>query len=269
MAGDTSKLKSSRSFKKPGQQIVLESQESKEETEHALFEFCKGEENKACVKYLLKHVELSGLRLSDPRLSPLMKYLESISDQEGLKTLKLDIAAFSKALESCSTLINQAINKQLVIPDFQDFTSIIWSIFSECKENTEGNKADYIPQLARVDPDLWGVSICTVDGQRLSLGDTKEQFTIQSTSKAITYAMLLDSLGHETVHKYEGCEPSGRIFNEIVLDYNNKPHNPMVNSGAIMSAALILQLVRPELNRADKYDMVMDFFKKIIIIFSK
>jgi len=253
----------SRSFKKVWEPKLLESQVSKEETEHALFEFCKVDENKACVKYLLKHVKLSGLRLSDPRLQPLMTYLESVNDQDDLNNLKLDIASFSKSLESCSTLIHQAINKQLVIPDFQEFTNVINNIFNDCKEHTEGEKADYIPQLARANPDHWGVSICTVDGQRLSLGDTKEQFTIQSTSKAITYAMLLDYLGHETVHKYEGCEPSGRIFNEIVLDYNNKPHNPMVNSGAIMSAALILQLVKPELNRADKYDMVMDFFKKM------
>jgi len=257
------KVRNSRSFKKAGRSILLESQESKEGTEHALFEFCKGKENQACIKYLLKHVEISGIRLSDPRLRPLMTYLEGVSDQDDLNNLKLDISSFSKSLEGCSTLINQAINKQLVIPDFQELTSVIKNIFNECRQNTSGEKADYIPQLARANPDHWGVSICTVDGQRLSLGDTKEQFTIQSTSKAITYAMLLNHLGHETVHKYEGCEPSGRIFNEIVLDYNDKPHNPMVNSGAIMSAALLLQLVNPELNRADKYDMVLEFFKKM------
>ena len=263
MEGGRSRSKSFRKQKKP---FSLESQEGKEVTENALFEFCKENNDQASMKCLLEHVELSGIRLSDPRLQPLMTYLETLNnDEEDFKNLKLDIASFSKSLEAegPATLIHQAINKQLVIPDFQEFTEEIKTIFLDCKENTEGAVADYIPQLARANPDHWGVSICTVDGQRLSLGDTKEQFTIQSTSKAITYAMLLDYLGHETVHKYEGCEPSGRIFNEIVLDYNNKPHNPMVNSGAIMSAALILQLVKPEMNRADKYDMVMNFFKKM------
>jgi len=227
----------------------------------ALFEFCRGEDNLACVQYLLKQVEVNGLRLSDPRLKPLMTYLDSINDQDDLNNLKLDFPSFSKSLDGCSQLINEAINKQLVIPDFQEFSSTIKGIFTECKKNNTGENANYIPQLARANPDHWGVSVCTVDGQRLCLGDSQQQFTIQSTSKPITYAMLLHHLGHKTVHKYEGCEPSGRTFNEIALDYKDKPHNPMVNSGAIMSSALLLQLVNPEFNTADKYDMVMNFFK--------
>ena len=51
------------------------------------------------------------------------------------------------------------------------------------------------------------------------------------------------------------------MFNEIVLDHNNQPHNPMVNSGAIMSASILLYLVKPEMNVAQKYDYVFDFFK--------
>ena len=65
------------------------------------------------------------------------------------------------------------------------------------------------------------------------------------------------------MHKYNGREPSGRMFNEIVLDHNNQPHNPMVNSGAIMSASILLSLVKPELNMAQKYDYVLAFFKKM------
>ena len=53
------------------------------------------------------------------------------------------------------------------------------------------------------------------------------------------------------------------MFNEIVLDHNNQPHNPMVNSGAIMSASILLHLVKKEMNMAQKYDYVFDFFKKM------
>ena len=67
-----------------------------------------------------------------------------------------------------------------------------------------------------------------MDGQRFSIGDTRIPFTIQATGKPINYAIALSELGSEVVHKYVGQEPSGRMFNELVLDQNNKPHNPMV-----------------------------------------
>lgn len=64
--------------------------------------------------------------------------------------------------------------------------------------------------------------MCTIDGQRYSIGDVNIPFTIQSTSKPITYAIALNTLGSEAVHNYVGQEPSGRIFNELILDYDSK-----------------------------------------------
>lgn len=82
--------------------------------------------------------------------------------------------------------------------------------------------ASYIPQLARMSADSWGISVCTVDGQRFSVGDVTVPFTIQSCSKPLTYAIALEKLGEHEVHRYVGQEPSGRNFNELVLDYNSK-----------------------------------------------
>ncbi len=91
----------------------------------------------------------------------------------------------------------------------------------QCASNTSGRIADTIPQLALQEPTKWGVSVCTVDGQRFSIGHVKEAFTMQAISKPITYAVTLSELGEELVHKYQGREPSGRKINEIVLDYNS------------------------------------------------
>ena len=117
------------------------------------------------------------------------------------------------------------------------------------------------------------MSVCTVDGQRYSLGDVKVPFTLQSVSKPFTYAICLNELGPEIVHNYISHEPSGRNFNEITLDkrytfslarlfsfvsiilndlliqkqkpikfiFRNKPHNPMLNSGAIISSSVLLE----------------------------
>ncbi|WAR17834.1 GLSK-like protein, partial [Mya arenaria] len=96
--------------------------------------------------------------------------------------------------------------------------------------------ATYIPQLARYSPDKWGVSLCTVDGQRYSNGDFQVPFSLQSVSKPLTYAMALDELSPSVVHKYVGQEP-------------NKPHNPMINAGAICVSSLLKQ----DLDPADRF----------------
>ena len=85
------------------------------------------------------------------------------------------------------------------------------------------------------------MSVCTVDGQRFSQGDVNDPFTIQSMSKPFSYAICLNELGQDLVHRYVSHEPSGRNFNEVVLDKRNKPHNPMLNSGAIITISLLLK----------------------------
>ena len=77
-------------------------------------------------------------------------------------------------------LISKALRHQFIIPDFTSFTKYIDEFYETASKCTEGSNPDYIPQLAKLDPDLFGVAICTVDGQRYHLGDSKEPFTLQS-----------------------------------------------------------------------------------------
>ena len=98
---------------------------------------------------------------------------------------------------------------------------------------------------------------------RFSLGDVTTPFTMQSCSKPFTYAVCLNELGSERVHQYVGQEPSGRMFNNLCLDYSNKPHNPLLNSGAIMSCATLLSIVKPELPMSEKFDLVVEYFSKM------
>ena len=159
--------------------------------------------------------------------------------------------------------MSKAFKNQFVIPKFDDFCTRISDIYEDCKTITDGNVASYIPQLASYSPDYWGVSICSVDGQKYNQGDVNIPFTMQSCSKPFTYAVCLNELGSETVHQYVGQEPSGRMFNNLCLDYNNKPHNPLLNSGAIMSSALLLHKVNPGMPMSSKFDLLMTYFNKM------
>lgn len=105
---------------------------------------------------------------------------------------------------------------------------------------TEGTLADYIPELARVQPERFGMSVMTVGGRLYEIGDTQTEFTIQSVSKAFSYCMALEALGRDHVLARVGVEPSGDAFNAIEFDpVTRRPYNPMVNAGAITVAGML------------------------------
>jgi glutaminase len=105
---------------------------------------------------------------------------------------------------------------------------------------TGGKPADYIPELGKTDPSLFGIAVATVDGQVYAVGDADVAFTIQSVSKPFMYGHALQHCGRAAVLKHVGVEPTGEAFNSIVLDeVANRPFNPMVNAGAIAVAELM------------------------------
>jgi len=104
----------------------------------------------------------------------------------------------------------------------------------------EGRIADYIPELTRADPAWFGIAIVTVEGEVFGVGDDDRPFTIQSLSKPFTYALALQDRGREEVMRRVGVEPSGDSFDSIIkLDFHNRPHNPMINSGAIAAVGMV------------------------------
>ncbi|WP_130803225.1 glutaminase [Acinetobacter ihumii] len=112
-------------------------------------------------------------------------------------------------------------------------------VLDDCDDHHIGQLADYIPELAQANPNQLALAISTVDGEIYSVGDDEVEFTIQSMSKPFTYAYVLQHLGIETVLNKVGVEPSGEAFNQISLDKENRPKNPMINSGAITTHSLI------------------------------
>lgn len=143
--------------------------------------------------------------------------------------------------------------------NFEEIKDVITDIYNSTKTNKDGHVASYIPQLSKVNPDLFGISICTVNGEQFNIGDTDINFCIQSCSKPISYCIAQSLLGSKNLHKYVGYEPSGQKFNAFILNDENKPHNPMINAGAIMVTSLII----PEQEPAERFDFIMSEMKKM------
>ncbi|PAV80316.1 hypothetical protein WR25_21635 [Diploscapter pachys] len=215
----------------------------------------------ASLTKLLKVLRSFGIRENDPRLRVMMEKIRNIEedDDDDIRHLALNKERFKEVIQPCLTLLSQTLRNRLIIPNWTEFCAQMTTIYNECSTISDGKVATYIPQLARVSPNIWGMSICTIDGQRFSLGDSNTPFCVQSVSKAFNYAIVSSDVGSDKVHQYVGHEPSGRLFNEICLDGNGKPHNPMINAGAIIMTSLI----RNDLDMADRFEFVLNEYKKM------
>lgn len=207
--------------------------------------------NESSVKKVKQLLQSQGIKHTDRRVKDLFEILKS--------NAPADQATINKVFGNARSLIEKSLHNKLIIPDFSEFSNEIKSIYHHCQTLKEGEVAGYIPQLARVNPANFGVSITTIDGQQLSLGDTDKFFALQSVSKTINYALALDEWGVDTIHDYVGREPSGQAFNSLTLNEKNRPHNPMINAGAIMCCSLIRSFDA----MADRLAYVMNTWKHL------
>lgn len=138
--------------------------------------------------------------------------------------------------------------------------SLLTKLHATYRGVTDGHLADYIPDLAKADPDHFGIAIVTADGGSYAVGDCDTPFTIQSISKAFVFGLALQDHGLDHVLSKVGVEPSGDAFNSIIFDERaNRPFNPMVNAGAIATSAL----VKGD-GAGERLGRILAFFEKFI-----
>ncbi|MDM9385777.1 glutaminase A [Chlorogloeopsis sp. ULAP01] len=138
--------------------------------------------------------------------------------------------------------------------------SFLDDLHDKYKSEQEGAVADYIPELAKVNPDAFSICIATVNGEVYEVGDYNQLFTIQSISKVFVYGLALDDHGRDYILTRVGVEPTGDVFNAIVLDEQSKrPYNPMVNAGAIATTSLIKGF-----GASERLNRMLDMFRRYI-----
>jgi glutaminase len=120
--------------------------------------------------------------------------------------------------------------------------------YNEFKSLTEGKNADYIPALAKVDPNLFGIALVTTDGKVYTAGDIGTEVSIQSISKVFTMAQVIQEQGLESIEKRIGVDATGARFNSIIaveavktVAGTGAPEmNPLVNPGAISATSMVI-----------------------------
>ena len=118
----------------------------------------------------------------------------------------------------------------------QNYHAILEQIYRDIEPwRTAGRVADYIPELAKVPAERFGMAVVTLDGQVFSIGDAKERFSIQSISKLFACTLAFQLLG-DALWERVGREPSGTAFNSLVQleSERGKPRNPFINAGALV-----------------------------------
>lgn len=105
----------------------------------------------------------------------------------------------------------------------------------------EGKNADYIPALAKVDPNIFGIVLVTTDGKVYSAGDITSEVSIQSISKVFTMAKVIEESGPQALVDNIGVDATGQAFNSIVAieQYKGAEMNPLVNAGAITTTSMV------------------------------
>lgn len=113
----------------------------------------------------------------------------------------------------------------------------------------EGKNADYIPALAKVDPELYGIALVTTDGKVFTKGDVGSEVSIQSISKVFTMAKVIEERGPDAISGNMGVDATGQVFNSIVAIEQHKgaEMNAMVNPGAITATSMVAGASREEI----------------------
>lgn len=150
--------------------------------------------------------------------------------------------------------MSKILSKQQVI-------DVVNEAYDKFKNEATGKNADYIPYLANIDKNLFGISICLLNGELINVGNTDYQFGIESVSKVHTAILAMRQYGSQAILDKIGADATGLPFNSImaILLENDHPSTPLVNAGAISACSM----VKPIGNSKEKWDAIVSNIKDL------
>jgi glutaminase len=157
-----------------------------------------------------------------------------------LASLPARAVAFSiLGLAACASAKGPATAEKTLTP--QQINAAMEAAYTQYKNLAEGKNADYIPALAQVDPNIFGIALVTTDGKVYTKGDVTSQVSIQSISKVFTMARVIEDQGPGAIENNMGVDATGMPFNSIVAieEHKGSEMNPLVNPGAITATSMV------------------------------
>jgi glutaminase len=169
-----------------------------------------------------------------------------------MRSRHFSILAAAVAAMALSTVATPALARKATAADALSPANIqaaLDSAYAQFKDLKEGKNADYIPALAEVDPDIYGIALVTADGRVYTKGDVSSEVSIQSISKVFTMAKVMEEQGAAAIENNMGVDATGQVFNSInaVEQYKGAEMNAMVNPGAITATSMVSGNSREEI----------------------
>jgi glutaminase len=148
---------------------------------------------------------------------------------------------------ACSLAGLLALTASMGAQSAADVQKAVDDAYAKFRTLKEGKNADYIPALAKVDPNLFGIAVVTPDGKVYTAGDVKTEVSIQSISKVFTMAQVIQEQGLDSIEKRIGVDATGARFNSIIaveavrttIGSGAPEMNPLVNPGAISATSMV------------------------------
>lgn len=145
------------------------------------------------------------------------------------------------------------------IIDTKKLEAVLKQAHSTAESDQSGANASYIPALAKVPSNLFGLTAVTADGTVLETGDSSYPFAIESISKVFSMALVMEAVGAQEMLKKVGADPTGLPFNSVMaLElHRGKPLSPLVNAGAMATVSLL-----PAANADEKWQKILDGYSQ-------
>lgn len=145
------------------------------------------------------------------------------------------------------------------IIDTKKLEAVLKQAHSTAESDQSGANASYIPALAKVPSNLFGLTAVTADGTVLETGDSSYPFAIESISKVFSMALVMEAVGAQEMLKKVGADPTGLPFNSVMaLElHRGKPLSPLVNAGAMATVSLL-----PAASADKKWQKILDGYSQ-------